>query len=303
MIQFFSRVVLCICTVVLTCTCAFGATYYLATTAGTDSNSGTAAQSSATPKKSFGAAWGCLSAGDTLVVANGTYTSASPASGKGGAAGNMIMVRAASDGGAIISGGLTLANNSYLEFQGFKITSTGYPLDAHSAGAGLVTHHITFRRCGFNTSSTSEYGGISVSDGTHHLLFEDFWVWGGGRYAMSFYGGDGGSPPNTTCDYNTLRRGVIRQGPADSSPGNPEAGLALYYSSYNTIENVIVLDGNQNSDSSNAAFYLTSHAPVTGSTGSNNNNFYGCMAINNTGTGYYMDFSNDGGTGSNNGIY
>jgi len=286
-------IALCVSALVLNSTCVFGATYYLATT-GSNSNSCTTAQSNRTPKATFASAWDCLTAGDILIVMDGTYTQASPPPGKAGSVGNLITVRAANDGGAIISGGVTLRNNSYLEFDGFKITSTGGAVAALSAGKNLVTHHVTFRRCGFNTTTTTEHGGVGLSDGTHHMLFEDFWAWGGGRYTVSCYGGPGGHPPNTTCDYNTFRRGVIRQGPAASSPGNPEASLALYYASNNIVENVIALDGNQDSDSSNAAFYLTAHDPPPHVSG---NKFYGVLALNNRGIGWYLDHN---GTGSNN---
>jgi hypothetical protein len=291
--RLFQYIVLCVGVFVLNSTCVFGATYYLAAS-GSDNNSCATAQSSRTPKATFASAWGCLTAGDTLIVANGTYTQVSPPAGKAGSAGNMIMIRAANDGGAILAGGLTLRNNSYLEFNGFKITSTGSTVAAFSAGKGLVTHHVTFRRCGFNTTTTTEDGGISLYDGTHHMLFEDFWAWGGGRYTVSCYGGPGGNLPNTTCDFNTFRRGVIRQGPAASSPGNPEASLALYYASNNLVENVIALDGNQDSDSSNAAFYLTAHEPPPQVSG---NKFYGVLALNNRGIGWYLDHN---GIGSNN---
>lgn len=265
-----------------------GKTYYLSTI-GNDANSCTTAQNSTTPKKTFSSAWACLAAGDSMVVAAGTYSSASPPQGKAGTATAPITVLAATDGSVVITGGLVLVNNSYLTFEGFKITNANYSVEAHSAGVGLTTHHVTFRRCGFNTSTTSESGGISLYDGTHHMLFEDFWIWGGGRYALLCYGGPGGSPPNKSCDYNTFRRGVIRQGPGSSSPGNPEAAMSFYYGSNNLIENVIALDGNQDSDSSNAAFYITSHSPPPEVS---NNRFMGVIALNNNGVGFYSDSDN-----------
>jgi hypothetical protein len=214
-----------------------------------------------------------------LILQDGAYLNASPPVGKAGTLGNNILMQAQNDGQVIFSGGMTLRNNSYLEFQGLKIISAGATLTARSDGAGLVTHDVTFRRSGFNTTTTAESGGISIYDGTHHMLFEDFWVWGGGRYSISVYGGNGGSPANVTADYNIFRRGVIRQGPAVSSIGNPEAGLAFYYSSHNTVENVIVLDGSQDSTSSNAAFYLTAHAPIDGVSGSDDQTIIHIMVL------------------------
>lgn len=269
-----------------------GATYYISTS-GNDANTCTAAQSSATSKSSFTSAWGCIAAGDTLIVKDGTYTKASPPAGKAGSSTNIIKVKAENDGGVTISDGLALYGNSYLEFEGFKfISKSGSSLQVVSNGSGAVSHHITFRRNGFTTIDPIEYGGVSFSDGTHHVLMEDFWIWGGGRYAFMCYGGTGGTPPNTTCDYNTFRRGVVRQGPATSAPGNPQAGFALYTASNNIVENVIVLDSIPSSDTSNAGFYLATHECCV-----NNNKFYGVIALNNLGVGWYIDHN---GIGSNN---
>ena len=266
-----------------------GSTYYLSVAAGNDANSCVQSKVQSTAKKTFASAWSCLNPGDVLVVADGNYSAVSPPKGKAGTEVANITVVAARDGGAVVADGLALINNSYLQFHGFKVSAPNYSLDAHSNGKGLVTHHVTFKRCGFQTTTTSESGGILLFDGTHHMLFEDFWIWGGGRYAFLCYGGNGGNPPNLTCDFNTLRRGVIRQGPGASSPGNPEAAISLYYGSNNTIENVIALDGNQDSDSSNAAFYITSHSPPPEVS---NNKFYGVVALNNNGVGWYSDSDN-----------
>jgi hypothetical protein len=266
-------------------------TYYLAGT-GADSNSCASAQMATAPKATFASAWGCLNAGDTLIVQNGTYTNASPPSGKQGTASAPITLQAAVDGGSVISGTLSLVNVAYLNFTGFKVTSPNASVYARSAGRGLVTHHVAFRRCGFQTTTTAEDGGVDFSDGTHHMLIEDSWAWGGGRYTISCYGGPGGSPPNLGCDYNTYRRIVIRMGPASSAGGNPEASLALYYASNNIVENVIAVDGVQDSDSSNAAFYLTAHGEPPQVSG---NKFYGVIAMNNRGEGWYLDHNGTGG--------
>ncbi len=113
---------------------------------------------------------------------------------------------------------------------------------------------------------------------------------------MLVYGGPGGNPDNTTADYNVFRRLVLRQGPDTSSGGNPQAGISIYYASHTLVENVIVLDSVPASDSSNSAFSLTGHvAPPETS----NNAFFGDLALNNLGTGWYLDHN---GTGSNNAL-
>jgi len=264
---------------------AWATDYYLSTT-GDDGYSCAQAQSPSTPKATFGSVWSCLSAGDTLSVADGTYTTVSPPIEKAGSEGNVILVQAENDGGAILSGGVTLRANSYIEFVGFKFTASISALAVWSNNTvGGVSHHLTFRRVAFQCSDTVSNGAcVTIYDGTHHVLIEDFWAWGGGRYTVGCYGGD--ANPNLGCDYNTFRRGVIRQGPDTSSSGAPQAGLSIYYASNNIVENVIVLDSIPRSNSSNSAFYITGHAPPPNT---NSNKFYGIIALNNEGVGWYLD--------------
>ena len=275
------------------------ATDYYLSNAGDDGHSCAQAESPLTPKATFGSMWACLNPGDTLTVADGTYTTVSPPAEKSGSAddgidGKIILVQAENDGGAILSGGVSFLGNSYLEFDGFKFSATISALNIVSNGVGLVSHYLTFRRDAFQCSDTASDGScVGLSDGTHHVLVEDFWAWGGGRYTVGLYGGSGGSPPNTTCDYNTFRRGAIRQGPDTSSSGNPQAGFVLYTASNNIVENIVILDSIPRSNSSNAAFYLTSHEPSVSS-----NKFYGIIALNNEGVGWYLDHNY--GAGSSN---
>lgn len=273
-------------------TAAWAATYYISPS-GSNSNSCALAQSSETSKQTFSSVWSCLSAGDTLIVADGTYTSVAPPAGKSGSAGNAILVQAQNDGSATLSGGILFKGNSYLDFAGFKFTATIEAIRVNSNGSGDPSHHLTFRRSAFVCSNTASDGAcVNLSDGTHHILLEDFWAFGGGRYTVMCYGGPGGSPPNLDCYSNTFRRGVLRQGPDISSGGNPQAGLAIYYANDNIVENVIVLDSIPRSNSSNSAFYLTSHAAPPDVS---RNKFYGVIALNNEGRGWYLDHN---GTGS-----
>jgi hypothetical protein len=266
-------------------------TYYIS-----PSGSDSAAGSATAPWATFGKAWGVLNPGDTLIVKDGTYNqNAAPPAGKSGAAGNLITVQAQNDGLAHITQAVSFRNNSYVAFIGVKITGSNNAVEVGSNGTGFMSHHLNFQRIGFNCTVTNNDGAcFSLGDGTHHILLEDSWGWGGGRYTVLAYGGPGGNPPNTTCDYNTFRRLVLREGPNISSSGNPQAGLSLYYASNNIVENVIVLDSVPASDSSNAAFYLTGHEPPPNTS---SNRFYGVLALNNLGVGWYLDHN---GTGSNN---
>jgi hypothetical protein len=267
-----------------TVTAAFD--YYLATT-GSDGNNGT---SPSTPFRTWGKMWSVVTAGKTVQVADGSYTSADPSVEKAGTSGSPIVVSAANDGGAVITDGLDLRGNAYLTFRGFKITGVSAAVTLVSNGVGKPTHHCIFQRIGFQATDTTlnNNAAFDLSDGTHHCLLEDCWGWGGGRYVVMAYGGPGGSPPNTTCDYNTFRRLVLRMGPSTSTSGNPQAALALYYASHNIVENCIAINGRPASDSSNAGFYLTGHAPPPNT---DDNKFYGCLVVDHDGYGWYVDES------------
>jgi len=259
---------------------------YVISPTGSDTNDG----SSAKPWKTFAKAWTVLGPSDRLLVADGTYTNASPPKSKAGAANQSIIIQAVNPGAAILGGGIIFQGNSYLTFIGFKITGTANAVEIVSAGTGKPSHDLTFQQIGFScTPGTLNDGAcFDLGDGTHHVLLEDSWGYGGGRYTILCYGGPGGSPPNLTCDNNTFRRVVLRMGPAQSSGGNPQAALSLYYASNNTVENVIAIDGQAASDTSNSAFYITGHAPPPDA---DNNRFYGIVALNNLGVGFYLDCS------------
>jgi hypothetical protein len=250
---------------------------------GSDANQGT----SSAPWKTFTKAWSVMRDGDTLQVADGSYATVSPPAEKSGSASGQITVRAENPGGASLSA-LVLRGSAYLTFVGFKITGVSSAVTVRSNGTGKPSHHLVFQQIGFTCTDVTLNDEVcfGLSDGTHHVLLEDSWGWGGGRYTVLCYGGPGGSPPNLTCDNNTFRRLVLRMGPSTSSSGNPQASLSLYYASNNVVENVIAIDGSAASNTSNAAYYITAHAPPPNA---DNNKFYGVIALNNLGEGLYVD--------------
>jgi hypothetical protein len=264
-------------------------TYYVRTGVGNDNNScGTAAIATPTSnaKATMSSAWGCLNAGDTLIVGNGTYTSPGPPNSKQGTVGNEITIQAENEGQVTFSGNHDIRNVRYVTWVGMKFVGTFKAISIRSTGAGSRSEHLTFRRVGIQCTDTgtNDNACVEVTDGSHHNLFEDSWVFGGGRYTMMFYGGTGGNPPNSTADFNTVRRVVLRQGPSGSTSGNPQAALSVYTASDNIIENVIAINGVQGGNSSRAAFYLTAHECCV-----RRNKYFGVMAIDNIGKGWYMD--------------
>lgn len=293
-----------------TATGGFTPTHFLATT-GSDANTCTAAQSAATPKATFASMWPCLVAGNVLQVANGTYTAGSPPQGTAGSAGSPIVVQAQNDGGVLITGGLLIRRSSYLTFIGLHVQAADDVIfvDSHNS-LGNSSHHLTFQRIGWEctTTGSTDEPCFAMGDGTHHVLVEDSWGWGAGRYTISCYGGNGGNDtPNLTCDNNTFRRLVLRQGPnTNLNGGNPQACHTLYYASNNIVENVICLDSTHAGGSSTSDFYLTQHDDVAfgASTHTDNNKYYGLISINNTGGSacWWIDID-QGGIASNNEVH
>jgi hypothetical protein len=249
--------------------------------------SDSAACTASAPCKTFARAWTLAVPGSDISAADGTYGDASPPVGKSGTETQPIAVRSATPGGARISS-IGFRGSAYIAVSGFRIDGKESAVAVVSNGTGQASHHITFREIGFScTPGTLNDGAcFDLSDGTHHVTLEDSWGWGGGRYTILCYGGPGGSPKNLTCDSNTFRRLVLRQGPTKSSAGAPQASLALYYAGSNLVEDVVAIDGTASSDTSNSAFYITGHAPPPNSDG---NRFNRVVAVNNLGVGFYLD--------------
>lgn len=127
---------------------AWATTYYTKKT-GSNSNTCSQAQAELTAKLTIAAGLGCLAAGDTLIIGDGTYvesvTTSSLASGVNGTSTDRITIQAqnrrqviVAPGGAAIRG--LVVNRSYVTVQGiiFDCTATG-PGD----GATCVSNNVT----------------------------------------------------------------------------------------------------------------------------------------------------------------
>jgi parallel beta-helix repeat protein len=137
---------------------AHGATYYVAQTGGSDSNSCANAQSQSTPKLTINAGAGCLSAGDTLIVKAGTYSEQLQDSIPSGSAGNPTVIQA--NGNAAAGTGDTVMLNpsaapytqivrftdkQYITFDGFLLDMTNiYNIGIFTNG---TTHHVILQNC------------------------------------------------------------------------------------------------------------------------------------------------------------
>ena len=247
-----------------------GQSYYVSNV-GSNSNSCIAAKSSTTPKLTIQAGLACLTAGDSLIIRDGTYSGAANAlTGlPSGAVGNYITIKAENEGNVILTSGLDMANTTaYLVFQGLRFQ------DANVKSV-LGNHHKFFRNefnggCAVGNCTNTTVGTNNFND-TADILFEDNWWHGdGGRYTILVY----------NANRVVFRRAVIRHdGAWTDTKGDPEAAITFYNSTDCSAQNVIVLDSTLNYTTWQSAFYnvLNSASPNTNA----NNSWLGIIALNN----------------------
>lgn len=224
---------------------SFSATLYIATD-GTDSGNCTVSACA-----TFSYAFGQGSANDTFEVADGTYTNnilANPPTGTGG---SYTIVKAENDGGAIIelttgssSNPLRITSSNYVQIEGFKFVNNlaENPYEAGYLSASV--NHIKVLRCAFvRNPSDGDSNTACVTVSSSYTLFEDCWMWGGGRYILSNYGGSA----ENDADHNVFRRCVFRKDRENSGVQCPHCVVSTYLTSTPVFQNCIVLDSDQTS--------------------------------------------------------
>lgn len=253
---------------------AYAATYYVST-AGSDSNPGTASAPFLTIRKALG----LLSPGDILTIRDGTYSGSSNALSNlpNGSSGAYITIQAENEGSVIITGGLsTSSQNQYLIFKGLRFHD--------SYGRGILGNHIKFLRnefkggCASGNCANTTVGSNDYS-GTGDILFEDNWFHGlGGRYNLLIY----------NSNRVVIRRAVVRHdGGWTDSKGDPEAGINFYNSSNCSSQNVIVLDNTLSYHTWQGGIYNVYNSASPNAT--NNNSWYGSIILNSRGSGFILD--------------
>ena len=256
------------------------ATYYVDASAANDSGTG----SQASPKKYIpsGIALMSSSGGDTLIINSGTYEGSSNniTTLKSGTSGSYNVIKAATDGGVIISANLAISSGSFVSLEGLKFTAT--------ATKSCDGTYIKFLRCAFQGGKTCSSGcdGEVVFAAGSYQLYEDCWFYGvGGRYTLVIYEGS----------HDVFRRCVIRRDGGYTFDGsNPEAPLANYGAAYISYQNCIIIDNNLSySDGYTSSIYATGH---TSNPASNHVEFIGCIELNGKGASFYVD-TDDGSTG------
>lgn len=277
---------------------AWAATYYISPSG----NDSTGDGSTGTPWKTFNKCFGEMSAGDTLILKDGTYSEAagtgyisylgtgSAQAPSGSSTSVMTIVQAENEGSVTVDGGSngglfvgrSTAKHSYVKFQG--ITFLG-------GGQLYNTSYVYLKNCGFY--SDNESGGavftVGTSDhanGNTYNLIEDCWIWGQERLIAINY----------RADYTVWRRVIIRGDGGSSASmtgsGNPNVGLSIYDSANVSAQNVIIVDRILGSGYPYADFATAQH--TDGSYLLGPNEWLGCMSLDGPDTGFYFeaDYSN-----------
>lgn len=208
-----------------------------------------------------------MSGGDTLIVHDGTYNE-SISSVPRGSSSAYTTIKAEHDGKVVISGLSLGSSNSYVQIEGLKIKG--------SSEKGLYgASYIKIMRTAFEGGPSSGNIKNTMIEDSHHILIEDCWFYGkGGRYNLLMY----------HSDNVVVRRAVIRHdGGWTDSKGDPEAGTNAYSSSHIHYQNCIVIDSDQNYHTWESPFYSTADGSES------DISWRGSIALNNKGTGFYLD--------------
>jgi len=218
------------------------ATYYMATS-GSDSNAGSSSYPFLTLKRSMQA----MTAGDTLIIRDGTYTGTSnqitnsqypPVS-----ATTWTTIKAEHDGGVTFDGQGTRdmlsvtfysATNCYWKFEGI-IWCKAYSTVVYTS----FCNYIKFLRCGAYDAGSGNTGIFIVGRGCNYVLLEGCYAWGSGRTAISAYG----NPTSTT--HIIFRNCVGRIDRVSAS--DPIYTFGMYSVDYGLVQNCIAIDNDQTS--------------------------------------------------------
>jgi hypothetical protein len=281
----------------------FADTHYMATD-GTDTGTCGVGNACLTLDYSFTQ----MAAGDTLEIASGTYTESSGKNvintsnypPKGISKASPTIVKAATDGAVFMDGENTTEMFTFLgtaggysymqywKFQGIQwIRSGGYGIQLTGGtgdnfttsdfGETLPDSYITFKNCGFH--SNLELNSVQVAY-MKHILFEDCWTWGNGRYGYNLY----------LNDYIVIRRNVDRRDAVQVASSYPSASYINYASHYVSFQNCISIDTDStegwdtDADSYGGFYVRNSYSSRL----SDDTHLYGSMVIN------YNASGNDG---------
>ena len=179
-----------------------------------------------------------MAGGDTMIIADGTYTEAIT-NMPSGSASAYTTIRAANDWGVVIDGsgwpdayktGINVQSKHYVQVRGVHVkmiqtTSTNMPVGIS------YSDHVKIQRCSAsNAPTTGNAASFGVGPTSSHVLIEESYGFGGGRYQFLVY----------QSDHVVVRRSVAR---SDYWNGSLQcAGFVNYDSIATTWQNNIVLD-------------------------------------------------------------
>lgn len=274
------KLILLIC-FIFTCSVCDAATYYVDGSAANDTGTG----QSGSPKKYIESGIALLSSsgGDTLTIADGTYsTSSDQITGiPNGQAGLYNVVKATNDGGVVITAadGFSVSSE-YVQIEGLKLVNASEKL--------ITGNHLKILRCAFSGSGTGNNDVTTTITGSYNLL-EDCWVYGtGGRYKVLVY----------NAHHNILRRVLARDdGGWTSDDDNPEAVFCVYNSANNLLQNCIAIDSDllTYDDNFTGGFYQTGHDDAN--LDNIDNLYQGCISLN-VNNGNFVNDDDSTGTGT-----
>ncbi len=240
-------------------------------------DSGTGTQES--PKKYIDSGIALMVGGDTLIVKDGVYEGnanciRNPPSGTPDA---YTVIRAENDWGVSITdvtGSYVFPCDiqegyDYIQIQGFKFLSAG------SNKCNIDGSYIKVIRCASDGTGGSAASFIA---GGHHVLFEECYAYGQGRYPMRAASRRG--------EYIIFRRCVVRWDYSDTS--EPQACFANYDRPHVYFQNCIAIDGKdiraQDPTYDGLKGFFTPN-------GAYETHFDGCIVLNIEGGGFWVEDS------------
>ena len=227
------------------------------------------------------AAGTAMSAGDTIIIRNGTLTGASNdlsniKSGNSDADRSYVLAEtdwavtldmngSESENGTVAA---PMDDKDFIYVQGINFTDTDYTVCSGNSG----TSYITFKFCSFSETSNGNHYGVGFND-TQYCLFEDCFVFGRFRYGFGVSGNK-----DYSSQYIIFRRCVVRMDYFWSDPAGeePHGGFIAYQEADVWFQNCILIDALEARNYTTGSY---SHG-FFGPNGTQNNTWYGCIQVN-----------------------
>ena len=271
-------------------TSLMAATYYVDGKTSDDGGNG----SILSPKKYITSGMKLMSAGDTLIIMDGTYTGNNnmirydiflPPSGS--EASGYTTIKAENPYGVIIDGEgirqpVDLRNRDYFHFDGILFKNSSGTIFAVSGTSGDKRNHIKVTRCGFEETGSTYDSARSDSILFNYVsygLIEDCFAFGTSRYA--FY--------VLRSDHIILRRCVYRPDRMIADGYSNTAAFRFYDSVHSLMQNCIVIDGDTGLYYNRATRDAVPNAFwMDGVDGVSSDKIEGCLGVNNSGMTIYF---------------